>query len=273
MDLLGEYTLPDAESVIHLAARVGGVSPNTLYVADFLRENILMNINLLHACLESRIPKVVSLLSTCIYPAVSAYPLVEKFLHAGPPHASNYGYAYAKRMLEVQSRAYRDQYGCNFICAIPNNLYGEHDNYDLNDSHVIPALTRKIWEAKIHNKESVEVWGDGTPLREFTYAGDIARILLFLLETYDGADPINIGYTQEYSIAQVVGMLCEFLEYEGKIEWQTSKPTGQYRKPSCNLNLLDLGWRAEDYTPLEVGLRKTCRWVAQEYPAIRGVDF
>ena len=143
-----------------------------------------------------------SLLSTCVYPDAPyiTYPLTEAQLHLGPPHVSNFGYAYAKRAVDVMSRAYRQQYGCNFITAIPNNLYGENDNFHLEDSHVIPALIRKIWEAKINNKKNVKCWGDGTPLREFTYSKDIARILIFLLENYNEPGPINIGSTNEYSI-------------------------------------------------------------------------
>jgi GDP-L-fucose synthase len=175
-------------------------------------------------------------------------------------------------MVDVMSRAYRQQYGCNFITAIPNNLYGENDNYDLANSHVIPALTRKIWEAKINRKSSVECWGDGSPLREFTYSQDIARILIFLLKNYDGAGPINIGNTVEYSIKDVVRILCEVLEYDGKIVWNTEKPGGQHRKPSSNLKLLDLGWKKENYTPLKAGLIKTCKWFKMNYPHIRGVE-
>jgi GDP-L-fucose synthase len=173
-------------------------------------------------------------------------------------------------MLDVQSRAYREQYGCNFITAIPNNLYGENDNFDLEDSHVIPALIRKVWEAKINKEPSVFCWGDGSPLREFTYSEDIARILLFLMENYNDPEPINIGNTEEYSIKQVVEIICSILEYDGEIVWQTDKPSGQHRKPSCNQKLLDLGWEKEDYVSLEEGLKKTCEWFIMTYPNVRG---
>ena len=155
-------------TVIHCAARVGGVKANTDYVADFFDENIKMNINVLNACKERNF-KLVSVLSTCIYPDAPyvKYPLTEEQLHVGPPHPSNFGYAYAKRMLEVQARAYRQQHGCNFISVIPNNLYGMNDNYHLESGHVIPALIRKFYEAKINDTKSVVVWGSGKPLREF----------------------------------------------------------------------------------------------------------
>lgn len=259
--------------IVHLAARVGGVKYNTDKVADFYVENSIINNKLLDSACFGKAKKVVSLLSTCVYPdaAYVTYPLTEDQLHLGPPHPSNFGYAYAKRMVDVMSRAYRQQYGCNFITAIPNNLYGKNDNFDLENGHVIPSLIRKVWEAKINNHPSVECWGDGSPLREFTYADDIANILLFLLENYDGEYPVNIGNTEEHSIKEVVEMICEIFEYEGKIIWRTDKPSGQFRKPSSNQKLLDLGWKPEYYTSFKKGLQETCEWVKIVYPNVRGV--
>lgn len=258
--------------VIHLAARVGGVKANTNFVSDFYTDNSTTNQRLLEAAKIGKAKKVVSLLSTCVYPDAQyvTYPLTEDQLHMGPPHHSNFGYAYAKRMIDVMSRAYRQQYGCNFITAIPNNLYGENDNFDLENGHVIPALIRKIWEAKINGKPSVEVWGDGSPLREFTYSLDVAKILVFLLENYDEPEPINIGNTEEHSIKEVVQMLCGELEYDGKIEWNLTKPNGQFRKPSSNKKLISLGWKESDYTSLKKGLKKTCEWFRINYPKVRG---
>ena len=174
-------------------------------------------------------------------------------------------------MVDVMIRAYRQQYNCNFITAIPNNLYGENDNFHLLDSHVIPAIIRKVWEAKINGKNTVNCWGDGSPLREFTYSQDIARILLFLLKNYEEPEPINIGNTTEYSISEIVSIICKILEYDGDISWQTDKPSGQYKKPSSNQKLLDLGWKNEWYTPLEIGLKNTCDWFRIKYPNVRGV--
>lgn len=261
------------KNVIHLAAKVGGVKANIDYMADFYHENSIINEKMLDYAYTGGAKKVVSLLSTCVYPDAPyiKYPLTENQLHLGPPHNSNFGYAYAKRMVDVMSRAYREQYGCNFVTAIPNNLYGENDNFDLENSHVIPALIRKIWEAKINNKNYIECWGDGSPLREFTYSKDIAKILLFLLENYNNPEPINIGNTREYSIKEVVEIICKQLEYDGEIVWQTDKPSGQHRKPSCNQRLLDLGWKEENYTSLENGLKKTCDWFIMTYPNVRGV--
>ena len=174
-------------------------------------------------------------------------------------------------MVDVMSRAYRQQYGCNFITAIPNNLYGENDNFDLENGHVIHALIRKVWEAKVNQKSSIKCWGDGSSLREFTYSGDIAKILVYLMKEYNGTTPVNIGNTREYSIEQVVNAICEILEYKGSIIWSPERPSGQYRKPSSNKNLLSLGWKKENYTSLKIGLKKTCEWVKINYPNIRGV--
>lgn len=266
------YNIKD-KNIIHLAAKVGGVKANTDFIADFYIENSIINRKILEYANLGKAKKVVSLLSTCVYPDAPyvTYPLTEDQLHMGPPHHSNFGYAYAKRMVDVMSRAYRQQYGCNFITAIPNNLYGENDNFDLENSHVVPALMRKIWEAKINNQPSIEVWGDGSPLREFTYSLDIAKILMFLLENYDELEPINIGNTEEYSIKEVVEILCELLEYDGKITWNINKPNGQHRKPSSNKKLLELGWMKENYTPLREGLKKTCEWFKINYPNVRGI--
>ncbi len=272
MDLIEGASFDGTDFIIHLAAKVGGVKANTDFVADFYLDNMKINHNVLSQAKEDGVKKVISLLSTCVFPDAPYinYPLTEDQLHLGPPHKSNFGYAYAKRMVDVMSRSYRQQYGCNFITAIPNNLYGENDNFDLVNGHVIPALMRRIWEAKLNDASSVECWGDGSPLREFTYSGDIARILLFLLDNYDEPEPINIGNTEEYSIKEVVSLLCEYLEYDGKIVWNTDKPSGQYRKPSSNVKLLELGWEEKNYTPFKQGLKKTCEWFKIRYPNVRG---
>jgi len=263
----------EAECMIHLAARVGGVKANTDFVADFYSENHALNQYVMSLAHNARINKLISLLSTCVYPDAPyvTYPLTEDQLHSGAPHHSNFGYAYAKRMVDVMSRAYRQQYGCNFITAIPNNLYGENDNYHLKDGHVIPALMRKIWEAKLKGIPFVTCWGDGSARREFTYAPDIARILVFLAENYNDEVPINIGNTEEHSIKEVVNILCELLEYDGEIIWDTSKPGGQPRKPSSNKRLLDLGWDSGNYTPLKAGLIKSCKWFKINHPQVRGI--
>lgn len=259
------------DTVIHCAARVGGVKANTDYVADFFDDNVRMNMNVLEACNRDNL-KLISVLSTCIYPDAPyvKYPLTEDQLHMGPPHHSNYGYAYAKRMLEVQSRAYRHQFGCNFISVIPNNLYGPNDNYDLNSGHVIPALIRKFHEAILKGSKEVVVWGSGKPVREFTFSRDAAKIILWLAENYSGSEPVNIGNTESISIENLSQMIAEESGFRGKITFDTEKPDGQYQKPSSNQKLRDLGWRG-DYTPLREGLRETIKTFASKYPDVRGV--
>ena len=261
-------THPDA--IIHLAAKVGGVKANMEYLGEFYRDNILINTNVLEAARKFKVKKVVSLLSTCIYPDNIEYPLTENKIHHGPPHPSNYAYAYAKRMIDVQSRAYRAQYGCNFISAISNNLFGEHDNFDLENSHVLPAIIRKVYEAKL-NSTCVSLWGDGAPLREFTYSRDLAEILLFLLDNYNEPSPINVGNTSEISIKEAAEIICEIMDFKGEIIWDITKPKGQHRKPSDNSKLLELGWRKENYTNFKKALTKTCKWFIINYSNIRGM--
>ena len=256
--------------VIHLAAKVGGVKGNTDYVADFYTQNIQMNTNVLDAAYVFKAKKVVSLLSTCVYPDSATYPLTEDQIHKGPPHRSNFGYAYAKRMLDVQSQAYRQQHGCNFITAVPNNLFGENDNFHLTDGHVIPALIRKVYEAKINNEPTVTFWGDGSPLREFTHSDDIARLLLFLLERYNSAAPVNIGNTGEVSIKEVAENIIENIGYEGTVVWDTSMPAGQHRKPSSNNKLMEMRWYP--YSDFKTSLASTCNWFIQNYPNVRGTS-
>jgi GDP-L-fucose synthase len=262
-------TKPSA--VIHLAARVGGVKENKDHMAEFYYDNMMINMNVLHGSHITKVPKVVSLLSTCIFPDTVKYPLTEEKIHNGEPHHTNFGYAYAKRMLDVQSRSYRRQYGSRFITAVPNNLYGNNDNFHLTQSHVIPAMIRKIYEAKINHQKTVKLWGDGTPLREFTHVSDIARILLFLVESYEEESPINIGNIEETSILTLAETIAILLEYEGELVWDTRFPNGQHQKPSSNNKLKLLGWNTDDYVSLKEGLRETCSWFVKNYPKVRGV--
>ena len=262
-------------TVFHLAAKVGGVRANMDAPGDFYRDNILINTSVMDACLLADTGKIVSVLSTCVYPDEKwvKYPLTEEQLHVGPPHDSNFGYAFSKRMLEVQSRAYRRQHGLKSVCVIPNNLFGEHDNFAEGQSHVIPALIRKVWEAKIRNQSSITVWGDGKPLREFTYSKDVAKILRVIELEYDDETPVNIGCTQERSIESIVKMICDLLEYDGKIVYDVSMPTGQNRKPSSNSLLLSsTSWKDVDYTPFEIALSNTCEWFRLQYPKVRGIE-
>lgn len=255
-------------SIIHLAAKVGGVKANMEQMGAFYLDNIMINTNVLDAAKNHNTKKVVSLLSTCVYPDQVVYPLTEDQIHNGPPHQSNFAYAYAKRMLDVQSRAYRKEYGCNFITAVPNNLFGEADNYHLESSHALPAILRKMYEAKNAGKD-VKLWGDGSPLREFTYSLDIAKALLLLLDDYNDEEPINIGNTQEISIKFLAEKIAEKVGFTGDIIWQTNQPSGQYRKPSDN-SKFQARFNME-YTDLDIALTNACDWFIMNYPNIRGV--
>ena len=262
------------DCVYHLAAHVGGVKANSERLATFFSSNSQINLNLLNACAYFGVPKVVSVLSTCVYPDTPyvTLPLTEDQLHLGPPHTSNFGYAYAKRMLDVHTRALRSQYRLSYVTVIPNNLFGPGDNFHLEDGHVLPALIRKIWEAKLSGADHITVWGDGKPLREFTYTGDAARILKIVADEYDDDLPLNIGCTEERSIQSVVECLCELLEYTGDIVYDTTKPMGQFRKPSSNKRLLEMtSWKDSNYTPFIQALRETCEWFKINYPHVRGV--
>ncbi len=258
------------QCVIHLAAMVGGVKANSQALADFYSNNIQINTNVLDAAASAHVSKLVSLLSTCVYPADCGLPLRETDIHCGEPHASNFGYAYAKRMLDVHSRALRLQYGCNFITIVPNNLFGQNDDFSLTRSHVVPAIIRKMFEAK-RDGRVVSLWGDGSVLREFTYVHDLAKIIKFVLANYDDPMPLNVGCTREFTVAEVASLVAEYVGYHGSIYWDTSELSGQYRKSSDTSRFESLGWRHEWFTPFEVALRSTCDWFVGNYPRVRGV--
>jgi len=253
--------------VIHLAARVGGVKANMDNLGSFYYDNIMINTNVLESCRIHRVQKVLSLLSTCVYPDGAPYPLQEESMHIGAPHTSNYGYAYAKRMVDVQSRAYRQQYGSNFITVIPNNLFGENDYFHLHNSHVIPAMIRKIYEAR-ENDTDAALWGTGMVYREFTYAKDLAKILFLLLDNYNEASPINVGAPKEHLIKDVAEKICSIFDFKNDIIWNASMPKGQYRKPSDDTKLRTIGY--SDYTEFDVALQNTCDWFETNYENVRG---
>ena len=256
---------------INAAARVGGVKGNTDFVGDFYRDNINIANNVLEGARQAKVKKLVSVLSTCIYPDAPYvdYPITEDQLHNGPPHPSNYGYAYAKRMLDVGSRAYRQQWGCNFITVVPNNLYGPHDNYDLNNGHVIPSLIRKFYEAHLSSTD-VTIWGSGKPLREFTFSEDAARVIWWCAENYNEPDPINIGNTEEVSIGDVAREIGRIIGFKGQIKFDTSKPEGQFRKPTSNKKMRDLGFDLK-YTTLSSGLESSIDFFIKFHPNVRGI--
>ena len=256
---------PDA--VIHCAAKVGGVGANMQLPADFFMDNIRMNTNVIQACHELKIPKLVSFLSTCVFPDKVEYPLDETKIELGPPHSSNFAYAYAKRMADVQIRAFNQQYGTQYFSVIPCNVYGPNDNYSLEVGHVIPMLIHKCYLAK-KNRKTFEVWGDGTPLRELVYSKDVANIVDLLIQKYTGTEPVIISNPTEYSIKQVVDLIVEHMGFKGKVKWLTDKPNGQHRKPSSNAKLLSIIGEY-NFTTLEKGLKESIEWFILKYPNVR----
>lgn len=253
------------------AAKVGGVQANIEQVSDFYNINSRINNNVFEGAHLKGVKKLVSVMSTCIYPdsPYVKYPLTEDQLHNGPPHLSNFGYAYAKRMIDVQSRAYRQQYGCNYVTVIPNNLYGPRDNYDVNNGHVIPALIRKFFEAK-RDGTDVVIWGSGKPMREFTFARDAAKIMWWIAGNYSGSTPVNIGCTDEIPIGDLATLIGKIMGFKGKIKFDKTKPDGQLKKPSSNEKLKQLGCNVE-YTKLEEGLTETVEHFISQYPRLRGI--
>lgn len=253
--------------VIHCAAKVGGVGANMEYPAEFFYKNIMMNTNIIDACHKRDVKKLVCFLSTCVFPNDVEYPLDETKIHLGEPHFTNAPYAYAKRMADVQIQAYNKQYGTKYFSVIPCNVYGPNDNYNLENGHVIPTLIHKCYLAK-QNNTAFEVWGDGTPLREFIFSKDVANIVDLLLEKYEGTDPVIISNPTEYTIKQVVDLIVEHLGFNGEVKWLTDKPNGQYRKPSSNKKLLSIIGEY-NFTTLEIGLKESIDWFILNYPKIR----
>lgn len=255
------------ENVIHLAAQVGGIGGNLIHSGEYFRNNILININVLESARIARCKKLLSFMSTCVFPEKSPFPLNEKDLHNGPPHPSNFGYAYAKRMLQVQSSAYRKEWNCNYIVAIPTNIYGPNDNFSLVDGHVISSLIHKTYLAKKNGTDLV-VWGSGKPLREFIYSADIARLALWVIDNYNEDTPLILTSGIEISILELTEMITRKMKFKGKLTFDSTKPDGQFRKPSDATKLTKLlpGFR---WTPLEEGVQKTIDWFLKKYPQVR----
>lgn len=258
--------------VIHLAANVGGLFKNMDHKVDMFEKNIIINLNVLKCCHDFKVKKCISCLSTCIFPDKTTYPINEKMLHDGPPHHSNDAYAYAKRMLEVHSRAYMEQYGDNFTCIIPTNIYGPHDNYHLMDAHVIPALIHKCYLAKKENKPFV-VWGSGTPLRQFIYSDDLAELILWSLFESDEKEPIilSVSENEEISIADVARLIAKESYYP--LEFDTSKSDGQFKKTADNSKLKKLYYESKgkefEFTSMEDGIKKSVKWFIDNYENCR----
>jgi GDP-L-fucose synthase len=255
------------KNVIHLAAQVGGIGGNLIHSGEYFRNNILINTNVLESARTADVSKLISFMSTCVFPDKCTYPLNEKDLHNGPPHSSNFGYAYAKRMLEVQSSAYRKEWNCNYIVAIPTNIYGPNDNFSLTEGHVVPALIHRTYLAKKNNSNLI-VWGSGNPLREFVFSADIARLTIWAIENYSDELPIIFTSGIETSIRELTEVVAKKMKFKGKIIFDSTKPDGQYRKPSDTSKLKNHLPRFE-WTPLEDGIEKTVDWFLANYNKIR----
>lgn len=250
--------------VIHLAARVGGIGANRAHPAEFFYDNLMMSVPLFHESWKFEVEKFVAIGTVCAYPKYTPVPFKEDDLWNGYPEETNAPYGLAKKMLLVQSQVYRQQYGFNSIYLLPVNLYGPGDNFELESSHVIPALIRKCIEAKERRHDHIVAWGDGSPTREFLYVEDAAEGTLLAAERYEQSDPVNLGSGQEIRIKDLMETIARLTGFEGKIVWDTSKPNGQPRRAldTSKAELL-FGFRAE--MPFEEGLRRTIEW----YNAVR----
>ncbi|XP_034002909.1 GDP-L-fucose synthase-like [Trematomus bernacchii] len=255
--------------VIHLAAMVGGLFKNMKYNLDFWRNNIYINDNVLQAAHEVGAVKVVSCLSTCIFPDKTIYPIDETMIHNGPPHESNFGYAYAKRMIDVHNRAYFQQYGRCFTAVIPTNVFGPHDNFSIEDGHVLPGLIHKAYIAQKEGKPLV-VWGSGSPRRQFIYSLDLARLFLWVLREYPEVDPVilSVGEEEEVSIKEAAEAVVQALDFKGEVVFDTSKADGQFKKTASNAKLHR--YLPEfTFTPFTQALKETCDWFVANYDSAR----
>ena len=246
--------------VFHLAACVGGLFKNMNNKVQMLEENLNINYNVVKCCHDFKITKLVACLSTCIFPDKTEYPINETMLHDGPPHNSNDAYAYAKRMLHIHCKAYRENFGDNFVCVIPTNIYGPNDNYDLQNGHVIPSLINQCYIAARTNTDFI-VKGTGQPLRQFLYADDLATILWRILDKYDG-ETIIIAPDEEVSIARIAELIAKQCGYENRIRYDTNFSDGQYKKTASNKLLVET-FGPIDFTPLDEGIAKSVQWFAK----------
>jgi len=259
--------------VIHLAACVGGLYKNMNYKVDMLEKNISINSNVLKCCHIFNVKKCISCLSTCIFPDNITYPINETMLHNGPPHNSNNTYAYAKRILEIHSKAYQEQYNRDFICIIPTNIYGPYDNFNLEDAHVIPALIHRCYLAK-KNKEPFIVKGSGKPLRQFIYSNDVAKLIIWVLEKYHEKESIILSTNKkdEVSIKNIAFYIAECFDYKDHIVFDSSYSDGQYKKTADNsklMKLLETSKESFEFTDIKEGIETSVKWFIDNYEECR----
>lgn len=277
--LIDDYDLTDMENInrmlddakpdviIHLAALAGGIGANRERPAEFFYKNLMMGVPLMHEAWKAGVSKFVAIGTICAYPKFTPIPFKEEHLWDGYPEETNAPYGLAKKMLLVQAQAYREQYGFDAIYLLPVNLYGPRDNFNLETSHVIPALIRKMVDAKLSNQDQITLWGDGSPTREFFYAGDAARGIVMAAERYSGLEPVNLGAGMEISIKDLASLIAELTGFEGEIVWDTSKPNGQPRRALDTQRAKDFfGFEAQ--MPFRDGLMNTIDWYLENRDSI-----
>ena len=251
------------EYVFLAAAKVGVIHANNTYPADFIYDNLMIQNNVIKAAHDFEVKKLLFLGSTCIYPKMAPQPIKEEYLLTGSLEETNEAYAVAKIAGLEMCKFFKRQYGDNFISCMPTNLYGPNDNFDLKNSHVLPALIRKFHEAKVNNSEAVEVWGTGTPLREFLYVDDMADACVFLMENYDGEQHVNIGTGEEVSIRELAETVKEVVGFDGELVFNTDMPDGTPRKLTTVDKLHGLGWKHK--VSLDKGIRLAYNWFLENY--------
>jgi len=254
---------------IHLAAKVGGLFHNMRKKVDFYRDNTIINDNVMECCRIYGVQKLVSCLSTCIFPDKTPYPIDETMVHNGPPHTSNMGYSVAKRMIDVMNHCYKDQYGKDWTSVIPTNIYGPHDNFAIEDGHVIPGLIHKCFVAKRDGTDFV-IWGSGSPLRQFIFSKDLAFLTLWTLRNYDSIEPIILSVDEEaeVSIKEVAEMIAEAMDFKGNLICDTTKADGQHKKTASNKKLRSF---LPDYkfTSIKDGVKESVDWFVANYDTAR----
>ena len=261
------YDLHRPDCVIVAAAKVGGILANNSYPADFLYDNLAIELSLIEGAFSAHVERLLFLGSSCIYPRLAEQPIREHSLLSGPLEETNQWYAIAKIAGIKLCDAYRRQYGCNFISAMPTNLYGPNDNFSLSSSHVIPALIRKFHEAVEAGRSEVEIWGSGRPLREFMHVDDLADALVFVLERFNSEGPLNVGTGEEISIAELAALIGEIVGFKGQLVFDSGKPDGTPRKLMDSSRLRDLGWKPT--ITLREGLKATYEWYRANVDGVR----
>lgn len=259
--------LKNFDGIIHCAAKVGGVGGNMNHKGEFFYDNIMMNTNVIEGARMSGVKNLVAFLSTCVFPDNVEYPLTESKIHLGVPHFSNDAYAYAKRMTDIQIRAYKEQYDLNYKSVIPCNIYGPNDNYDIINGHVLPSLIHKCYLAR-ENKTPLSIWGSGRPLREFIFSKDVAKLTEWVLNNYNESEPIILSTSEETSIMDIVDIVVELMNFKGEVIFDSTKPDGQYRKPSDNTKIKNY-LPDFKFAPIYEGLKETIEYFENHYNVIR----